>query len=107
MPRASGIREVSDEALNEHAINTALFHPFEMPQHGFAIGGAEHCCRLAIGGEKAGGITFIRIQLTHIGPQIRLAASGPEPIPPTPMSPPAAIAISLRGKPALVAAHHL
>ena len=107
LAQASGMRNLADESLHEHAVEAVVLHPFEMPQHGLAVEGAEHFRRAAVGELEGRGVTLVGIEFAHIGPQINLATARLEAVAPIPVIPAATAAVALRREPALVAGHDL
>jgi hypothetical protein len=60
-------RNVGDEALEQHAIQTILLHPAEMAGYGLTVSGREETGRLGAEGHVGQGAEFIGIELTQVG----------------------------------------
>ena len=84
-----------------------MSHPLEMPRNGLAVESAENLRRLAVRKNELRRVALVRIHLGHVGPKVRLAASGTECAPFAPVSPSAPGAASLRREPPLISAQHL
>ncbi len=107
MSQALGMGHVHDEALNEHAIDTAVLHPLEMAENRFAVEGAENLSRPTVGMPERGGEAFVLVELGHVRPEVDLTSPGLKPVARCPVHPPPTGAVALGGEPALIATHHL